>query len=62
MAWTVNNKNLGRLVVPSFVWVGNDLESHHEGTRVKLGSKDAKMEKELQKLFEVMDRSIDADG
>ena len=60
-AWTVNNKNLGR---GSFhrSCLGNDLESHHEGTRVKLGSKDAKMEKELQKLFEVMDRSIDADG
>ena len=42
--------------------LGNDLECHHEGTRVKLGSKDAKMEKEVYRLFEVMEHSIDADG
>jgi len=59
-AWNAN-KNLGR---GSFhrSCLGNDLECHHEGTRVELGSRDAKMDKEVLKLFETMERSMEADG
>ena len=59
-AWTANRNHSRGSFHRSCL--GNDLECHHEGTRVELGSRDAKMDKEVYRLFDAMEHSIDADG
>ena len=59
-AWTANQNHSRGSFHRSCL--GNDLECHHEGTRVELGSRDAKMDKEVYRLFDAMEHSIDADG